>query len=75
MSMVVIESLTKYYRPRPESQITAGIIVAPESFIDECDAVIARTGAYSPVRVPRKAPVGCGRGAQDDGRAKLARSE
>ncbi len=58
MSMVVIESLTKYYRPRPESQITAGIIVAPESFIDECDAVIARTGAYLPFGCLEKLPWG-----------------
>lgn len=45
-TVVIVESLTKYYRTGEDDPVTAGIIMAPADFIAECDAVISRTGAY-----------------------------
>lgn len=47
-TVVIVESLTKYYRTGEDDPVTAGIIMAPASFIAECDDVIARTGVYLP---------------------------
>lgn len=47
-AVVVVESLTKYYRAGFDDPVTAGLIVAPADFIAECDAVISRTGTYLP---------------------------
>ncbi|MEA1916437.1 MAG: hypothetical protein U9N42_02790, partial [Campylobacterota bacterium] len=45
VNFVYIESMSKFYRAGDKDEVNAGVIVASPSFIEECDAAMARLGS------------------------------
>jgi hypothetical protein len=57
MRLIVVESLSKFYRCTPEDTSTGGVIFVPNDMVAETDALMARMRTYMPLPVLLQFPV------------------